>query len=313
MTIRWKNLTQPAVQAVALAVAKSHCRVIDIASAATQANVTFGSANAQLFLVIRLAGSVGNQYSVEILVSGNNTPLSAVLVDTRLTIRLATDSGGVATSTVTQVLSKIFATPDIAAVLEATSGVGDGSGLCPASALTSFTGGLDSGDEDGYIKLLIDAAVDVIESRTSKALITRTARMFLDSWPEDGCIFLPVSPVSAVSALNYYDATTEVSTVGTAFFQQDIEDQDLPARLVPLPETVLPILQDKLNAVSIDFTAGYGDSPNDIPPRMRQCILFLVAHWYSQREPVISGTAVLANKVPFTFETTLNSFRLITV
>lgn len=313
MTVRWRNLTQPAVTAVSLAVAKQQCRVIDTVAVATQANVTLGTLDTQLLIIVKLAGSFGNQYSVEVLTSGINTSLSVALVDTRLTIRLATNGSGTATSTVSQVISKLFADSACASVFTPTTGVGNGSGLLAAASLTSFVNGLDTGDEDGYIKILIEAAVDVIESRTSRAFITRTARMFLDEWPEEGCITLPVSPVSAVSAVNYYDATTEASTVGTALFQQDIEDQDLPARLVPLAETVLPVLQDKLNAVSVDFTAGYGDSPNDIPPRIRQCVLFLVAHWYAQREPVISGTAILANKVPFTFETTLNSFRLITV
>lgn len=313
MTIRWRNLTQPAVTAVTLAVAKQQCRVIDTAATATQAFASLGSANAQLFTTVRLAGSFGNQYNIEVLTSGLNTPLSVALVDTRLTINLATDGAGVATSTVSQVLSKLFANTAIADIFSPSSGAGDGTGLLAATALTSFAGGLDSGDEDGYIKLLIEAAIDVIESRTSKAFINRSVRMFLDEWPDDGKIVLPVSPVSAVSAINYYDATTEISTVGTALFQQDIEDHELPARLIPVAETVLPVLQDKLNAISIDFTAGYGDSPNDLPPKIRQCILFLVAHWYAQREPVISGTAILSNKVPFTFETTLNSFRLITV
>lgn len=313
MTIRWRNLTQPAVLAVSLAVAKQQCRVIDTVATATQANLTFGTANTQLFLVIRNAGSFGNQYQAEILTSGVNTPLTVALVDTRLTINLATNGSGVATSTVSQVISKLFADTNINAVISATVGVGDGTGLLAASALTSFINGLDSGDEDGYVRILIEAAVDVLEARTSRAFMNRNVRMFLDQWPDYGYIELPVSPVSVVSSVNYYDATTEVTTVGTTLFQQDIEDYDLPARLVPLAETVLPVLQNRLNAVSIDFTAGYGDSPNDLPPRIRQCILFLVAHWYAQREPVISGTAILANKVPWTFDSTLNSFRLITV
>ncbi len=313
MTIRWKQLTSPQALAVPIAVAKQQCRIIDIATVATQANVSFGSGNAQLLLISSLAGSVGNQYSVTIVVSGNNTPLSVSLVDTLLTINLATNGGGSATSTVNQVIAAIYANPSVAEVFDATSGSGNGSGTLVAYPNTSLSGGLNSGDEDSYLALLISAATEVLEQRTGRAFISRSVRMFLDEWPENGVIELPLSPVSNVTAISYFDYSTEVSTNGMALFQKDYEDQDLPPRLVPESETVLPIVQDKLNAITIDFLAGYGDSPNDIPSRIKQCILFLVAHWYSCREPVINGTAILSNKIPYTFETTLNSFRLITV
>lgn len=313
MTIRWRQLTQPGVLAVPIAVAKQQCRIIDIAAVATQANVSFGTGNSQLLILSKLAGSVGNQYSASVVVSGNNTPLSVSLVDTVLTINVATSGGGAATSTVNQVIAALYSNVDIAAVFDATSGSGDGSGVLASAASTALSGGLNSGDEDGYLSLLIAAAVEVLEQLTGRAFISRNIRMFLDNWPEDGIIELPLSPVSAVTALNYFDYSTEVSTNGLTLFEQDYQDQDLAPRLVPVSEVVLPIVQDKLNAITIDFTAGYGDSPNEIPPRIKQCILFLVAHWYSCREPVVNGTAVLSNKIPYTFQTTLNSFRMVTV
>lgn len=313
MITRWKNLTQPSNRAVSLAVAKTHCRVVDTASVATQANRSFGSGDSELLILSRLAGTIGNQYSVRILASGLNTALSVSYDSNILTINLATDGTGDEISTVNDVIAALYQKPEAAQLFDATSGSGDGTGVLAPASLILLQGGVDSGDEDAYIGLLIDAAVDVVEAITSRALITRDVRMFLDTWPEDGEIELPLSPVSEISCINYLDDSTGFDTDGTDLFDQDIEDQDLPSRVCLLPDEVFPVLLDRKNAVSIDFVAGYGDTDASVPPRIKQCILFLVAHWYSCREPVVNGTAVLSNKVPYTFQTTLNSFRLVRI
>ena len=43
------------------------------------------------------------------------------------------------------------------------------------------------------------------------------------------------------------------------------------------------------NGVEIDFVAGHGDAPADVPPPIRQALLLLIAHWYEHREPVEIG------------------------
>lgn len=310
--IRWKQLTQPQVLAVPIALAKKHCRVIDLVTVATQSNLLCGSGNAQLFSVAKMAGSYGNQYSVEIIASGNSSSLSVSLVDTSLTINLATNNLGAATSTVEQVIAALYSNNSIASVFNFSSGDGDGSGVLSAHPKTFLTNGLDSGDEDGYLELLILAATEVLEALTSKAFITRNFRMYMDEWSDDEYTMLPLNPVSAVSAINYIDDFGN-SQSAMSLFEIDIFDESLPPRIKLKEDYVYPVLEDQMNAITIDFTAGYGDSPNDIPAKIKQCILFLVAHWYSAREPVISGTATLSNAIPFTFKTTLNSFKMVTV
>lgn len=313
MTIRWKQLATPAAQPVYLATAKQHCRIVDITSIATQANIVFGNGDSQLLLVSKVAGAIGNQYSAVITVSGANTTLLVSFASNLLTIRSATNGSSVATSTVEQIVAAISLLPAVTALFDASFGSGNGSGVIAAATSTVFTNGVDSGDEDSYVSLLIDAATEVVEARCGRAFISRSVRMFLDRWPDGGGIDLPLAPVSSITSVKYWDYTTEIETDITGSFQSDIEDNDLPARLRPNYGFTLPITKIKINAISVDFVAGFGTTPAEIPAKIKQCILFLVAHWYAQREPVISGTAILSNKVPFTFETALNSFRIITV
>ena len=43
------------------------------------------------------------------------------------------------------------------------------------------------------------------------------------------------------------------------------------------------------NCIEIDFVAGHGDTPSDVPQPIRQALLLLIAHWYENREPVEIG------------------------
>lgn len=309
MTTKWKEITQPQTLAVPIALAKQHCRVIDLVTISTQANVLFGVLDSQIFIYVKLSGSFGNQYFAEVVEAGNNTPLSVSLEDTKLTINLATDSGGVSISTVDNVIAALYGNSSCAAVFNINSGNGDGSGILGAASLTQFSNGLDSGEEDSYFDLLISAATQVLENLTNRAFIYRDVRMFLDSWD---CTTFPINPVSEVLSVKHLDEVEASNDVTTSFYA-DISDLDLPSKLILKSTATFPSLSKSPNAIFVDFRAGYGDSPNDIPAKIKQCILFLVAHWYSNREPVINGTAILSNKIPFTFQTTLNSFRMFTV
>lgn len=313
MTTRFKELTSATALAVSLADAKAALRVVDSGSIATKANRSVGSGNSQLLVIAKVAGSIGNQYSMRVVVSGNNTALSVTYVNNLLTINSATNGSAAATSSVNDVIAAIYANADAAAIFDATAGSGNGTGTIGAAGSANLSAGVDSGDEDAYLTFLIQATTEVIEASTAKALITRTFAAYFDEWPDCDDIDLPVNPVASVEHVYYRDQNASEVDFLASLILDNVDDQ-LPARLVKKYAAVFPILDfDATNAVRIEFTAGYGATSDTIPAKIRQCILFLVAHWYQSREPVVNGTAVLSNKVPFTFETVLNSFRLITV
>jgi hypothetical protein len=65
-----------------------------------------------------------------------------------------------------------------------------------------------------------------------------------------------------------------------------------PGRIVPAFNTRWPTTQHIIDAVAVEFTAGYAPegSPADhaanVPMRAKLAIKALTAHWYNEREPV---------------------------
>jgi hypothetical protein len=104
---------------------------------------------------ICFASKNGTDASVEIIVSGNNTPLSISDSGTKITINSATNSGGVATSTAAQIVAAFNADAEAAALFTARLPPGStGTGVTGAMSETTAADGVaetglactDSGD-----------------------------------------------------------------------------------------------------------------------------------------------------------------------
>ncbi|SFV35878.1 phage conserved hypothetical protein, phiE125 gp8 family [Devosia crocina] len=148
---------------------------------------------------------------------------------------------------------------------------------------------VDDGAEDGLITTLIGAARLHVEGITGKALLAQNWRMVLDDWPDDGVVKLPVAPLIAIIAISVTDGNGASHDLPLDQFRSE------PDRLI-VPRVVvgMPRMQER-QGIEIDFTAGSGAEPADVPPDLRQAILGLVAHWHEHRDAVIvagSGAVV---------------------
>lgn len=94
-----------------------------------------GDDNALLFTA-KAPGVIGEAIGVVYVVAGNDTPLSVDLTEGLITVNVATDSGGAATSTANAVLAALLADADIAAIvdieLDDTDVDNDGTGVVAA-------------------------------------------------------------------------------------------------------------------------------------------------------------------------------------
>jgi phage tail sheath protein FI len=88
-------------------------------------------------------GAAGDAITVALVATGNNTPLSVEVAGQAITVHLATDSGGSATSTVAQVVAAITAHAGASALVTATS---TDTGVVTAIAATHLAGGADAQD-----------------------------------------------------------------------------------------------------------------------------------------------------------------------
>lgn len=148
---------------------------------------------------------------------------------------------------------------------------------------------IDDVAEDALITTLIGAARLHVEGVTGGALLAQSWRVVLDDWPETGVVKLPVSPLLSVTAITATDDNGASHDIGLAQFGSE------PDRLlVPRIVVGMPLLQER-GGIEIDYVAGFGMEPEDVPADLRQAVLGLVAHWHEHRDAVIvagSGTVV---------------------
>jgi uncharacterized phiE125 gp8 family phage protein len=164
---------------------------------------------------------------------------------------------------------------------------------------------LDDGAEDALVTTLVAAARIHVESTTGRALLTQSWRVVLDAWPADRSVRLPVAPLQSLTAIRAYDADGVAHSIGLVQFQS--ESAVAPARLL-LPASVdgMPALRERLG-LEVDYVAGFGDDPEDVPADLRQALLMLVAHWFEHRDAVI--VAGSGGVIPIGFDHVVAPYR----
>jgi hypothetical protein len=116
-------------------------RVSKAGTFATLTTVLTGTNN-DLTYTARAGGTPGNSVTIAYVVAGLNTALSVTVAGSAITVNLATDGAGAATSTANQVRTAVLASAAAMALLGAvTVAEGDGTGIVIALAATALTGG----------------------------------------------------------------------------------------------------------------------------------------------------------------------------
>jgi uncharacterized phiE125 gp8 family phage protein len=140
---------------------------------------------------------------------------------------------------------------------------------------------LDVSDDDALITSLITAARARAEWHTGRALVTQSWMLWLDQWPVDGVIEIPLPPLVSVTQVARYALDDTMGVVDPSSYVVDLASQ--PGRIAqrrPFPPPLPPLRP--VNAVSVAFTAGYGD-PTTVPLALVQGILCIIADLYSNR------------------------------
>lgn len=110
-------------------------------------------------------------------------------------------------------------------------------------------------DEDSLIGNLIAVARDRVETHTRRALVTRTYKWLFDAFPRCGVIEFPVYPVRKVDYIKYVDTGGVQQTWSTSDYRLDLVSEH--ARLSPEYGKTWPFTRGIINAVEIQFVAGY--------------------------------------------------------
>jgi len=146
----------------------------------------------------------------------------------------------------------------------------------------------------------------LVEAQTWRALVTQTWDLCLDAWPTDAFIELPYPPVQSVTSITYTDADGIVTTLPTTEYGVDTAAD--PGRVTLKYGKSWPgVTLGTVNPIVVRFVAGYGAAVT-VPYLLKQAMLFLVGHYYENREAVTFQTGAPV-RVPLAVESILLLYR----
>lgn len=140
---------------------------------------------------------------------------------------------------------------------------------------------VDGTDDDALIGALITAARAQAEWHTHRAFVTQDWIYWRDELPDHGVVKIPLAPLQSLSSITLYprDGTTQV--LDAASYQVDAVGA--PPRIALAPSLIAATDLRIVNGFAAAFTAGYGDTADDVPEAMRRALLQMVGHLYEHR------------------------------
>ena len=140
---------------------------------------------------------------------------------------------------------------------------------------------LSAGIDEAYITGLISVVREACENRIERTLVSTAWQLALDAFPESGVIELGMGPVISVTSVTYLDANGSEQTLDTSDWELDTFSE--PARLYRAPGVQWPTTQAAPNAVTIAYTAGYGDTAAAVPASLKHWMLLALSDLYENR------------------------------
>lgn len=164
---------------------------------------------------------------------------------------------------------------------------------------------VEHSDDDALIDRLINAAVSFVDATgvLGKAIITQTWGQWVK--PNPGMVRLAMGPVQTVTAVEYYNTSNILTTdvlenyewIGPPTFK----------KIKPREGFTWPNTYDRPDAIRVQYQAGFGDAPSDVPEVIRHALMMLVSNWYENRENELIGT--ISKTLPFGFDELIGSQR----
>ena len=163
---------------------------------------------------------------------------------------------------------------------------------------------VDVTEDDTIIDNIILAATQSCEIFTNQYFIDTVVTQYSDTW--DGFYRLYKSPVSAITHVKYYDSDDSLQTLASSNYILDGTSK--PARIGIAIDGELPNLSNRINAVEVKYTVGYGAESTDVPEGIRQAVLLTLSNWYENRQSVITGRT--ATELPLSSQYLLEQYKI---
>jgi uncharacterized phiE125 gp8 family phage protein len=166
---------------------------------------------------------------------------------------------------------------------------------------------VDSSDEDSLITSLIYAAQSNIEINCGIRLFTQSVTMSCDTWAD--LQRLPVAPVSAITAISYYDGAGTSQTLSTSNFSL-FGASTLRAGIRANVSQVFPQVAAYQDAITVAGTVGFADDATGLPSGLYRALLLTLGDYYQFREDTVAERSVTPQSLPVGVEAMLVNYRV---
>lgn len=150
--------------------------------------------------------------------------------------------------------------------------------------------------DDAMVASMLEAAREVVEGATDRALVSRTVETVFRLPFEFPDLRLPLAPVLEVASVWGVYADGEEVECEPSYF---IAETGTPGLVKPRGSWF------GFDAVKVQYRAGYGEA-SDVPESAKLAIKVLVSHWHQHRLPIKAGTF---HELPFTVKALLGRLR----
>lgn len=163
---------------------------------------------------------------------------------------------------------------------------------------------VDTTADDTLIDNLIKAATQSCEIYTNRYFLDTLVTQYADKWADIENLYK--SPVSAITHIKYYDSDDSLQTLaGTVYLLDEVSQ---PARIGLKPNQSYPNIANRINAIEVKYTVGYGTAASSVPEAIRQAVLITIGNWYENRQTVITGR--IATELPLSSQYLLNQYKI---
>jgi uncharacterized phiE125 gp8 family phage protein len=130
------------------------------------------------------------------------------------------------------------------------------------------------------------AAVSDVENATGRQLINATWQLILPCFPDEGVLCLPRPPLQTFGSVIYKDVAGITQTMAPADYTvlKPVGDRVLPGSIVLNADKCWPDTYTAIDAVTIEWTAGYGAASTNIPSFLRAVVLLRLGELYESRQ-----------------------------
>lgn len=169
---------------------------------------------------------------------------------------------------------------------------------------------IDHDHEDDLISdIIIPSVRQFCEQQTRRAFIQQTWTKTLPDFPCGRRIYLDRPPLSSVTSVTYYDEDGASQTLASSRYAVNTDNE--PGFIQLDSNQSWPVVDDDSQpGVTITYVAGYGSAASDVPAALKQAQLYIINHWWRNRDMVDVSVGGTVSEVPFTANVILRQYAI---